>query len=303
MEKKYYTDEDMLCIDSLNNIKKMVERPLDNEYIYHYTSAEGLYGILSSNSLWFTRWDFLNDPNEKIYFTKVILDGFTRNTYELDFVNLIKSYSELANPKDYSNSPDNYFVCSFSVDSDSLDMWKYYSKNKNSHGYNLAMDVSKLSRSLSDYNETLISSGYVIYKKDEQDNVIDTILQGLYNIYKSNLGEKEKRSLILTWFFRFRGYAEFFMKHIAYSSEKEYRFVCKNIIVAPKHQATNFRIVNGVYIPYIDLKFDKECISSAFLSPTLHDNVSAKIGLENILKYLDYNDVQIFQSKIPFRNV
>lgn len=37
------------------------------EAIYHYTSPSGLRGIISSNSIWFTHYKFLNDRSEKVY--------------------------------------------------------------------------------------------------------------------------------------------------------------------------------------------------------------------------------------------
>ena len=34
------------------------------EHVYHYTSAEGLYGILQSNAVWAADCRFLNDTSE-----------------------------------------------------------------------------------------------------------------------------------------------------------------------------------------------------------------------------------------------
>ena len=43
------------------------EEILENGSIYHYTSIQGLKGILESKSLWLTHYKFLNDPNEMRY--------------------------------------------------------------------------------------------------------------------------------------------------------------------------------------------------------------------------------------------
>lgn len=41
-----------------------VERIIKQKYIYHYTSREGLKGILDSGKLWFSKIDCLNDEDE-----------------------------------------------------------------------------------------------------------------------------------------------------------------------------------------------------------------------------------------------
>ena len=41
-----------------------MERIIKQKYIYHYTSREGLKGILNSGKLWFSKIDCLNDRDE-----------------------------------------------------------------------------------------------------------------------------------------------------------------------------------------------------------------------------------------------
>ena len=44
------------------------------EKIYHYTSAEGLMGIVQNKELWFTNIYFLNDNQEVFYTYNLLLD-------------------------------------------------------------------------------------------------------------------------------------------------------------------------------------------------------------------------------------
>jgi hypothetical protein len=46
--------------------------------LYHYTSGEGLVGIIESGELWITQASCLNDATEVRYAAAVLLDSFQR---------------------------------------------------------------------------------------------------------------------------------------------------------------------------------------------------------------------------------
>lgn len=50
---------------------QLSQRVINENIIYHYTSYEGLKGILSSQKLRFTDYKFLNDPTEIEYCKKL----------------------------------------------------------------------------------------------------------------------------------------------------------------------------------------------------------------------------------------
>ena len=84
-------------------------------YLYHYTSLNGLLGILKKDGLHFhgTRYDCLNDPNEYIFPKNVVLPLLIKSLKGTEYD--IRDYDE-AYP---------YFV-SFSKAKDCLDMWRLY---------------------------------------------------------------------------------------------------------------------------------------------------------------------------------
>ena len=41
-------------------------------YLYHYTNAQGLLGMLQSNRIWATNSRFMNDPTEIAYATSLV---------------------------------------------------------------------------------------------------------------------------------------------------------------------------------------------------------------------------------------
>lgn len=75
-------------------VNKFIEKR-DIEEVFHYTSASGLYGILTKNKLWFTRWDCLNDYSENKYIHNLIGQGLTEYESATEFVEYIKQINDL----------------------------------------------------------------------------------------------------------------------------------------------------------------------------------------------------------------
>ena len=111
---------------------------------FHYTSPEGLKGILETRTFHFTDSQFLNDYHEKLNINDE-LETFWKNNrakYDKNFASLLKDirvekyedtgFSFLDTGK---MNTCRYFVFSMSEKSDSLTMWKYYAKRKDYEGY------------------------------------------------------------------------------------------------------------------------------------------------------------------------
>lgn len=104
-----------------------------NREKFHYTSPDGLIGILKTRTFFFTDSQFLNDFREKVNINEE-LDLFwkrNRRNYDRDFYNLINRIrvtqyedSGFSYIDKYSEKPCRYFVLSLSMNGDSLSMWK-----------------------------------------------------------------------------------------------------------------------------------------------------------------------------------
>ena len=189
------------------------------------------------------------------------------------------------------------------MNDDSLDMWKYYAKDSALQGYNFSVNLSDFVCSLMDRNATCVSHGKIIYDVDEQKSLISTALDGIYKIYKMpNDSMTYIKDDITVIFLEYFSYIESFIKHPAYKSEQEYRIVCYNGRNKTILQKVNVRECNGVYIPYVALEFDKNCIEKITLSPTLL-NTNAENGVKTLVDVLEYENVKIKQSELPFRNI
>ena len=101
------------------------------EYLYHYTDLNGASGIITSKSLWLTKFHYLNDTSELYYGIKL-------------FKKLVQKYSdkEITSPeeKDFllkvSNRlsvgiDDNICVASFCENKNLLSQWRGYGNTGN----------------------------------------------------------------------------------------------------------------------------------------------------------------------------
>ena len=165
-----------------------IKQDFDNlpRTIFHYTSADGLNGILCNSQLWFTRWDSLNDTSEHRYIHSIIRTC-------LDELNLDDSYTKYLhalNETFLSFKQDNaniqidkhIYLASFSSNGDSVPMWTYYTKSAQNNGYCIGFDSIFLRES---FNETNFSIAPVIYSENIQKEIIRFFNDGILNVIVS----------------------------------------------------------------------------------------------------------------------
>jgi hypothetical protein len=114
--------------------------------LYHYTTQEGLLGIIEKQKIWATHLQYLNDTSEGQIFTKLLLDELNRraaadaeksSTNITEFERLLRLSID---PADHQNetidigssafswiSNQSAFVTSFSADGNLLSQWRAYS--------------------------------------------------------------------------------------------------------------------------------------------------------------------------------
>lgn len=120
---------------------------------YHYTSAEGLQGILGGE-FWITESHFLNDITEfhiaTDVFSEVIDYNLNDETTKERIKRAVSKSLELFTSDDIQDDEkvgyDGYYVISFCLDKDSILMWSEYS---DFCGYCIEFDFDKLIHSFS----------------------------------------------------------------------------------------------------------------------------------------------------------
>lgn len=269
---------------------------------YHYTSSNGLNGILNNKKIWFSNTKFLNDEQERSYTYKLLIDEINKMPNSKLNDGLRCYYDE--NSKEINNVNTNlfeydYYIACFSNNKDSLSLWNYYTKSDNSTGYNIEFDKQELINAL---NLTPMDiHGQVIYNESEQRKLIQNILRRYneeYNKLEDNdINAKLNISADMSQLISF--YSLFF-KHPAFEHEEEYRVaIGKNSINSRKFKC-KFRAYKDLFIPYFEKKIPESCIKSISISPTQKQ----KITQDSIKKMLDemlYKKIEVHVSNIPLR--
>ncbi|MCM1330262.1 MAG: DUF2971 domain-containing protein [Ruminococcus sp.] len=289
--------------------------------IYHYTSVDGLKGIVENETLRFTNRFYLNDYTEGIYTFDLLISEFDNIFSDLALL-LEKKDKIIKECQEYRNKLDlrsfKTFQASFSLDSDSLCLWNYYTKGNNSiRGYNINFNSKELCNSfkLNEEVEKILNRPFVfrkkvIYNKDEQISEIKEFINKLYEaILQDSNGESNIAAQIffnrLNMIFDRISVLGIFFKDNHFKIENEYRIAIDLYTENGKFPAVDglsikFISKNDMFVPYVDIKFDLSTIKSITVSPTMnYEN-----ELKNLNMFLDtagIKDISIEKSAIPVR--
>jgi len=150
------------------------------EFLYHYTSNSGLFGIVHSDSIWASKIQYLNDSQEFIGATErcasLLRERADRQT-ETWSKHLILFLAETLSRIESVN----ICVCSFTEESDLLSQWRGYCPPAG--GYCLGIESQSLIKAFDTKNFTILPCVYDwSWQSVLLEDAIDTILPGLLNI-------------------------------------------------------------------------------------------------------------------------
>lgn len=301
---------DLLLKDLIDD--KVIDFITDTpETIYHYTSPSGLSGIISNNSMWFTHYRFLNDRSEKYYtfsMFKMCLEEqkgeLKKNFYEAVMNGICDEgyFNRKIFYEKVRQFPD-YYIASFSLNPDSLNMWNYYTKQVSKMGYGLEFNLSELKNGLQNksYNAYRVN-----YDKDRLVKEINHYIKCFNQAWDDNRS-KEFLNCLYMFLIEIIDAESLQHKHQAFSSEEEFRIVFKvndiNDEKLKREKLIKFREMNGIMVPFLDIRFDKKCVRGIRISPTQQDEL-VKEGLRMILDNNEYEHIlneKISVSDIPLR--
>ncbi len=247
----------------------------DDLNLYHYTTLEGLKGILNSRSIWFTHVSALNDPLELKYGETIILkilNDFIKTEkndtikHILDDISIyIKSFN--------SNNYQTYVAC-FCESENLLSQWRAYGFRGG--GFNLGLRFktdTKFYHSKVDKEESHIILRKIIYDIEEQYKLVSDYLSiivksatvALNEFTKNNsiplawssIAAIESVNLLIDLMLTF--------KNPAFKEEAEWRLIKgRQTNIKPEH--LEFRESIDGLIPYINTYIQEE-IKGNFIFP------------------------------------
>ena len=271
----------------------------DKTLVYHYTSPTGLKNILNTKELWASDFLFLNDESEILYLYE-ILKSVIKN-YKVE-QNLDKNFIREVNtildaPLEHALHGDYTYICSLSLNSDSLPLWNYYTKTATGIGYNICFDWGTL---LEKFDSSQMKCGKVIYNQDEQIHLLELATIGYNSTYMTASSETEKMQAI----FGLKdalNILSLYLKHPGFANEEEVRIciIQKRDPMIPRKAC--YREVNGIFVPYTTVKFSETAVKGIGISPVNQKSLS-EIGISSMLLDFGYTNVSVQVSKIPLRN-
>lgn len=232
------------------------------EVLYHYTSAEGLRGILGSRGLWMTDIRYMNDLSELQYATDRLASRLDARLAKGDlspasekFVEISRRYLGVRDPG------QSVFSVSFCEDGNLLSQWRAY--RGQGGGYALGFDFVHLLRLL----DKRCVLRRIIYNQAVQDRMLDGALQS----FVSAVDQWGMEVPLDTEAFRLMNAAAgafmvsvrellFSFKHPGFAEEREWRLVYSehsNPRINRGASMPEIRTFDGNIIPYIVLSLGR----------------------------------------------
>lgn len=228
----------------------------------------------------------MNDIYDGGEIFNLIFQQYIQN--ELDNVkdSLIQHVKEMIEQRHsgiYSNTKRVSYICSLTVDGDSLPMWRNYTVNGG--GYNIKFD----SRILADHS----SDGYipdmvlipVVYDYNIMLKIIKSLLTKLSMFWDEN--NKSRFDNLLHNFIFF---SKLSFKHPSFSHEQEIRLLKSGKRIFNMNLFESFNETNAILRPYIDVDIPTNALVGVTVGPLLEAEAAKRMVEDMIGRYVGTNN-------------
>lgn len=290
----------------------------NGEKLYHYTSEEGLMGILQNQKivLRLTKADSVNDITEGLdiytHLGKVSKEffengkisskqyneilGLNHEEYSAWTISEVATNSENSLPEISINQrKSNAYIMCFSKDSDSFPMWNYYA-NYGHQGYCLR------------FNREYLSTYRSFTKTEINCDILDVIYsdEKKLEILRLEIDEIKSKDDFVERVYDIINRYKYVFKNSAFAYEKEVRLIM-SIPIDDEDIEIKFRHSRGHIFPYIEEEItDKNKMFFLINSVTLGPLEKKELANRNLKLYLekmgyDIISMNVENSKIPVR--
>lgn len=314
-----YTLANEMLRESFTN-KNLNKSEKLGDIIYHYTSLTNFLAIIQSQSFFCTNLNYLNDKKEYKFGVEQVLKVVDKLNIE-NFANYILNDFENDIHKFYNS--ERYVVC-FSKEGDLLSQWRAYANQ--GKGIAIGFDLINFEDSIHQH----VKGCQIMYDETYQLISIEEIIKMTINYYegiKHNFDWNDygfenlvRNSIISSLHHIVSTY-----KSEGFKEEKEFRYeyCIDGNMIKKDVKKIHFRATDNLLIPYIILESDyinfkkknkknvdneteltfknkKLPIKEIIIGPSL-DFELTKMAIEDLLNKLNYNNIKIKKSIIPYR--
>lgn len=238
-------------------LPKQVEK---DTLVWHYTSAEGLLGIVENNSIWASSPTVLNDLSEIQYGVNIFREVW-RDLRETDIPKPCVKYVDEVMDFDFEAELEaTCFIASASSEGDLLNQWAHYAGRG---GFAVGIDTAvelvcrgkEGSYARFSGNRTVYEGWFnVVYDRNEQCKLARELLlfiasttPGNEKTWQDKLGEWPRFVSGSRWFIQA---SVAHMKDSVFSAECEIRYIS----ALPRGDSALFRSASGNIVPYCSLE-------------------------------------------------
>ena len=274
------------------------------ETLFHYTTAAGLLGIVSSASLWATDVHFLNDAQEAVYAKEAVLEAVrrmespTRNPSHWAYKHgdaaheTFDGYRECI-LNELAEDQFGVYVTCFCEEGDLLSQWRAYGSE---HGYAVEFNARAIQQAVRD----LPAPGGVIGVRYGPAAAVAAATDAVAAVEGFNLNHPGVKA-----HFKARDLAMILatVKHPGFSEEREWRlFVGFDVPQLQRDDSpkpAQFRATGMALVPYISIDLPRESIISIRVAPGDSAEVRAT-GVRRLLTHFGMN-AEVTASEVPYR--
>lgn len=245
-----------------------------DEPIYHYTSQQGMLGILKKKAIWASEVHYLNDSEEYGYAFNLLRRQLREGQYEPEFINTIeKTVTFYENIKVY--------VASFSGKGDLLSQWRAYCPDAG--GFSIGFSYSDLESALQKQRFTLVSC---VYDEKRQKNILNKLIKEALN-RSGTYNPIQFRGFFAGTFIKISTV----FKHPSFIDEKEWRMVSTPYIGYDEdnEERIYYREGKSMLIPYVECELADNDQDLSFkkiiVGPTPHPELSKESIVGLVRKY------------------
>ena len=287
--------------------------------LYHYTTADGIRGIVENREFMATKSDFLNDKLEFQYAVEVmerlmekyIVNEDLRRQFsaklkaEIDRIGISTAADSIVDEDEMS-----FYVVAFSKQQNNSLLWAEFTDFR---GYCLEFDYEKI---VAGFQHRVFLHGTVIYDEEEQMNgLLESLLSCIHSLVEKGAkdlqgffeedavpSEESLDQLVDAMAVVCSVYAMFFKKSY-FAGEEEYRFIFPPLHREKGKDKPQFRLLDQIFLPYIMVELEAEQkdlpLQSVMVGAKNNSDIAVR-GMKYFLKTQGL-DIPVLLSDIPLR--
>jgi hypothetical protein len=274
--------------------------------LYHYTTLNGLLGIVRSNTLWASDIRYMNDSAELKHSADLIrVEVQKRITRGRGKVGLLGQFTDWISHR--ITNGHMLFGASFRSDGNLLSQWRGYSSN--GKGVSLGFSADYI---LQCAQKQQFQIGKCIYEPAVQRKLIGQVIDAIESHVEKHISGSTSRQQLAAIYQSVFENIEIdllriaaILKHPSFREEKEWRIVSP-VITDCKDSPVLFREANAMLVPYMEFCLQVETgyplqLDHLYLGPTSNINIS----MNSLKMFLEQNGIApsfgIDYCRIPYR--